>query len=201
MLTRSDLDDLKRTFVPAWSVDDQAPPQDNVPLPTEYPDSADGERVLEPDLEPAAGGNNLPPERTGQDGKSYSIRQSPAQLNEWDAGERTEVPPPREWLLGNQFCRKFLSGLLAPGATGKTALRTLQYLALATGRPLTCQHVFKRSRVLLISMEDDDDELQRRLAAARIHYDIDPAELHGWLFCATPKGIKLADMKDGWILS
>jgi hypothetical protein len=118
-------------------------------------------------------------------------------LMDWDAGDHTDVPPPREWLLGNQFCRRFLSGLLAPGATGKTALRTLQYLSLATGRPLTGQHVFKRSRVLLLSMEDDDSELRRRLAAARIHYNIMPSELKGWLFCATPKGIKLAEIKDG----
>ncbi|MCP3370772.1 AAA family ATPase [Bradyrhizobium cajani] len=122
---------------------------------------------------------------------------SAGSLNEWDAGEFVDMPPPREWLLGNQFCRRFLSGLLAPGATGKTALRTLQYLALATGRPLTGQHVFKRCRVLLLSLEDDDSELQRRLAAARIHHGIEPADLKGWLFCATPKGIKLADMKDG----
>lgn len=121
----------------------------------------------------------------------------PAGLREWDAGDFTDLPPPREWLLGNQFCRRFLSGLLAPGATGKTALRTLQYLSLATGRPLTGQHVFKRCRVLMLSLEDDDTELRRRLAAARIHYDIAPSELRGWLFCATPKGIKLADIKDG----
>jgi AAA domain len=118
-------------------------------------------------------------------------------LREWDAGDCTGVPPPREWLLGNQFCRRFLSGLLAPGATGKTALRMLQYLALATGRPLTGQHVFKRGRVLLLSLEDDDTELRRRLAAARLHHGIEPSELQGWLFCATPKGIKLADVKDG----
>lgn len=118
-------------------------------------------------------------------------------LNEWDAGDFVDMPPPREWLLGNQFCRRFLSGILAPGATGKTAVRTLQYLALATGRPLTGQHVFKRCRVLLLSLEDDDSELQRRLAAARIHHGIEPTDLRGWLFCATPKGIKLADMKDG----
>jgi hypothetical protein len=118
-------------------------------------------------------------------------------LNEWDAGDFTDLPPPREWLLGNQFCRRFLSGLLAPGATGKTALRMLQYLALATGRPLTGQHVFKRSRVLLLSLEDDDTELRRRLAAARLHHGIEPADLKDWFFCATPKGIKLAEIKDG----
>jgi hypothetical protein len=115
----------------------------------------------------------------------------------WDAGDDLDLPPPRQWLLGNQFCRKFLSGLLAPGSTGKTAVRTLQCLSLATGKPLSGQHVFKRSRVLIVSLEDDKDELRRRLKAACIHYGIKPAELKGWLFCAAPKGFKLAEMKNG----
>ena len=121
----------------------------------------------------------------------------PATLDdEWDVGEDTDLPPPREWLLGNQFCRKFLSGVLAPGATGKSAVRLVQYMALATGRPLSGQHVFQRCRVLLVSLEDDRDELRRRIAAARIHHGVDLAELKGWLYCWTPKGIKLAVIKD-----
>lgn len=159
--------DARRQADGAWERE-YGPPHDR------YPDSADGEPVYD-----------------------ISAQEPAASLNEWDAGDIVDMPPPREWLLGNQFCRCFLSGLLAPGATGKTALRTLQYLALATGRPLTGQHVFKRCRVLLLSLEDDDAELQRRLAAARIHHGIASADLKGWLFCATPKGIKLADMKDG----
>jgi len=115
----------------------------------------------------------------------------------WDAGDDLELPEPRHWLLGNQFCRKFLSGLLAPGSTGKTVLRMLQCLALATGRKLTGQHVFKRCRVLIVSLEDDKDELRRRLKAACIHYGIKPSDLKGWLFCAAPKGFKLAEMKNG----
>lgn len=118
-------------------------------------------------------------------------------LQEWDAGEDHETPPPREWLLGNQFCRKFVSGLTAPGATGKSATRLVQYMALATGRDLIGQHVFKRTRVLVISMEDDRDELRRRIRAACLHHDIEPGELKGWFYCWTPKGIKLATMKDG----
>jgi hypothetical protein len=31
----------------------------------------------------------------------------------WDAGDDLEMPEPRHWLLGNQFCRKFLSGILS----------------------------------------------------------------------------------------
>jgi len=118
-------------------------------------------------------------------------------LGECDAGDDTEKPPPRHWLLGNQFCRKFLSGLFAPGATGKSALRLAQYLSLATGRELTGEHVFRRCRVLVVSLEDDHDEMRRRILAARLHYNISLDELKGWLFYATPKGLKLAEMKGG----
>jgi hypothetical protein len=157
-------------FGPAKPVGEEPPPHESIP------EIADGDPIFEP----VATGKALP-----------------SSLGDWDAGDHTDIPPPREWLLGNQFCRRFLSGVLAPGATGKTALRTLQYLAVATGRPLTGQHVFKRCRVLILSLEDDDSELRRRLAAARLHHEIGSEELKGWLFCATPKGIKLAEVKDG----
>jgi hypothetical protein len=65
-------------------------------------------------------------------------------LEVFDAGDDLDLPPPRGWLLGNQFCRGFLSSLVAPGAAGKTALRLAQLLSLAIGRNLTGQHVFMR---------------------------------------------------------
>jgi hypothetical protein len=99
-----------------------------------------------------------------------------------DAGDDFELPPPRGWLLGNIFCRKFLSSLFGDGGVGKTALRYAQYLSLATGRELTGEHVFQRCRVLIISFEDDLDELRRRIAALRIHYKITREEIKGWLF-------------------
>jgi hypothetical protein len=118
-------------------------------------------------------------------------------LEVFDAGDDINLPPPREWLLGNQFCRKFLSSLIAPGAGGKTALRAVQFISLATGRALTGQYVFRRCRVLLVSLEDDIDELRRRIAAACLHFNIDRSELKGWLFYAAPKGIKLAEIHRG----
>jgi AAA domain len=118
-------------------------------------------------------------------------------LGERDAGDDVDLPPPRRWLLGNQFCRTFLSGLVAPGSTGKSALRLAQCLSLATGRALTGQHVFKRGRVLLISFEDDQKEIQRRILAARLHHNVTLDDVKGWLFYATPKGIKLAEIKNG----
>jgi hypothetical protein len=118
-------------------------------------------------------------------------------LNESDAGDDVELPKPRPWLLGNQFCRTFLSSLVAPGGTGKSALRYLQAISPATGRQLTGQFVFHRCRILVVSLEDDDDEMKRRFAAALIHHKIDRAEIKGWLFRAAPKGIKLAEIRNG----
>jgi hypothetical protein len=112
----------------------------------------------------------------------------PADLDIRDAGL---------WLLGNQFCRGFLSSLVAPGAAGKTALRIAQLLSLATARNLTGQRVFMRCRVLLLSFEDGRDELQRRLAAARLHHNVSLSELKGWLYYATLKGTKLAELRNG----
>jgi len=118
-------------------------------------------------------------------------------INEIDAGDEPGPIPPRGWLLANQFCRRFLSSIVATGGTGKTALRMLQFLALATGRPLTSEHIFRRCRVLMLSFEDDLDELNRRLKAALIHHKITRAELKGWLCIAAPKGAKLAEMHKG----
>ncbi len=114
----------------------------------------------------------------------------PSDLGEWDAGDDTELPPPRAWLLGNVFARKFMSSLLADGGVGKTALRLAQLLSLALGRSLTGEHVFQRCRVLVISLEDDANELRRRVLALLLHYGIDRSELKGWLFLSAPGGTR-----------
>lgn len=112
----------------------------------------------------------------------------PSSLEEWDAGEDQEPIPPRQWLLGNVICRRFVSSLLADGGTGKTALRVAQALALATGRNLTGENVFQRCRVLLVSLEDDRDELRRRVRAAQLHHRITHEDIKGWLFLSAPGG-------------
>jgi hypothetical protein len=113
-------------------------------------------------------------------------------LDVWDAGDDPGPITPRQWLLGNQFCAGFISAIVAAGGGGKTALRLLQLVSLALGRPLCGQHVFRRCRVLLVSLEDDRDEIQRRIEGILIHYNIQRSELKGWLFCTTPKLVKLA---------
>jgi AAA domain len=107
-------------------------------------------------------------------------------LDVWNAGKCLDIPLPRGWLLGNSFCRRLVSALIAAGGAGKTALRITQAIALASGRELTGEHVFRRTRVLIVSLEDDRDELQRRVMAARLHHGVTEAELDGWLFLSAP---------------
>lgn len=109
-------------------------------------------------------------------------------LGEWDVGDDNEPIPPRGWLLGNTFCRKFISSLIATGGTGKTAIRIAQALSMTTGRSLTGEHVFRRARVLFVSLEDDRDELRRRVRAAMMHFGISRADVKGWLFLASITG-------------
>jgi AAA domain len=107
-------------------------------------------------------------------------------------------------LLGNVFCRGFVSSLLGDGAVGKTATRYAQLLSLAIGRALTGEHVFQRCRVLMISLEDDDKELRRRVRATRLHHRVERHELKGWLFVAAPgrKAGKLLTIdKDGKLVT
>jgi len=118
-------------------------------------------------------------------------------LGIWNAGLDDYVIPPREWLLGNVFCKGFLSSLLGDGAVGKTAVRIAQILSLVTMRELTGQHVFRRCRCLIISLEDSRDELRRRVYSPMLKYGITPAEIDGWLFLAAPKGLKLTKMVAG----
>jgi hypothetical protein len=116
----------------------------------------------------------------------------------WDAGDDDYTTiPPRGWLLGTTFCRQFMSSLLADGGVGKTAVRLAQLISLASGRPLTGEHVFQRCRVLILSLEDGRNELRRRVYALMRHYRITPADLKGWLFLGAPKGVRLAELKDG----
>jgi AAA domain len=101
-----------------------------------------------------------------------------------DVGEDLDPIPPRGWLLGNSFCREFVSSVFAAGSTGKTALRVAQLLSLATGKPLTGEYVFQRCRVMMIGLEDGIDELRRRVRAAMIHYGVKPEDIKGWFHIA-----------------
>lgn len=151
------------------------------------------EAVEEPKAEPAGG--ELPSDDEARSSTAGEAElddaargKPPSALGEWNAGIDDWTIPPRRWLLGNVFCRSFVSALIADGGIGKTALRIAQALSLATRKQLTGEKVFQRCRVLFVSLEDDRNELRRRVRAAMLHHGITDAEVDGWLFLAAPEG-------------
>jgi hypothetical protein len=128
-------------------------------------------------------------EQRRRDANGYSASENVAVHDAGDI-EIAKIPP-REWLLGVTFCRRFLSGVIAEGGAGKTAVRYAQFLALASGRKLTGEHVHHRCRVLIVCLEDHLNEVKRRIAAAMLHHGVAPADIKGWLHYCTPKSLKL----------
>jgi len=81
-----------------------------------------------------------------------------------------ESIPPREWLYGTRYVRRFVSVLAAPGGVGKSALALGQAVALASGRPILGERVHHRAPAWVLNLEDPLEELHRRLAALlRLH--------------------------------
>ncbi|MGA0564472.1 AAA family ATPase [Ancylobacter sp. VNQ12] len=89
--------------------------------------------------------------------------------------------PPRQWLYGRHFIRKYVSVTVSPGGVGKTAKAIVEALAMVTGRDLLGETVHERASVWLLN-EDPQEELDRRVAAACKHYGIREKDVGGRLF-------------------
>ena len=99
--------------------------------------------------------------------------------------------PPREWVYGSFLIKRYLTVLGAPGGVGKTALAVVIALAVAAGRALIGQQVHKSGRVLVINLEDDLDEIRRRVGAAMILHGVKPSEVKDRLFVMSGRDSQL----------
>jgi hypothetical protein len=111
------------------------------------------------------------------------------------AGTRTEKParksagpyswkdprtlPPRAWLYGTTYLRGIVTVTIAPGGVGKSTLKLTEAVAMATGRPLLGVKIVGGTplRVWYWNGEDSREELEKKVAAILLHYEIDPSEL------------------------
>jgi AAA domain len=87
--------------------------------------------------------------------------------------------PPRQWIYGKHYVRKFLSVTGAWGGSGKTQLLLAEAVAMATGLPLLGIESAEPLRVWHYNLEEPREELERRLAAIIDHFEIDQNELRG----------------------
>ncbi|MBB5220345.1 hypothetical protein HNP73_000266 [Amaricoccus macauensis] len=99
--------------------------------------------------------------------------------------------PPRCFLYGKHYIRKFASVTVAPPGIGKSTLDLIDALAMATGRQLIGVQPVQRLRVVYFNAEDPREEIERRVLAACQHFDIDQAELEGRLFTASGREVDL----------
>jgi hypothetical protein len=100
----------------------------------------------------------------------------------WTYCDPTQIRP-REWLLGTTLLRGYATVLASMGGVGKTAHAIAMALAFITGRrDILDQHVFKIGKVWFLTLEDDREELGRRIAAAMIAHAIQAEQVEGRLF-------------------
>ena len=97
--------------------------------------------------------------------------------------------PLRDWIYGKHLLRGIVSMTIASGAVGKTSLKVVEALALATGVPLLGHDVPKPSRVWLFNLEDDLIEVRRRVTAAMIYYKIKPEDIGDRLYIDAEKSL------------
>ncbi|BDT79227.1 AAA family ATPase [Polynucleobacter yangtzensis] len=129
---------------------------------------------------------------------------------------RDYIPPRKIISIGGMKCyaKGFLSVTGAAGGVGKSSLAIAEELSLVYGvdllahlpvphleyPPLKCG----RQRVWSMCLEDDEEEHQRRVNAALMHYKLDPSALDGWYFVTykSDSPVSVGSIgKDGFITS
>ncbi|AZO79613.1 MULTISPECIES: AAA family ATPase [unclassified Bosea (in: a-proteobacteria)] len=107
--------------------------------------------------------------------------------------------PTREWLYGRHYVRRFVSTTVAPGGLGKSSLGIVEALAMVTARDLLGVRVREPLRAWLWNGEDPRDELDRRISAACLHYEIAADDIADRLFVDSGRDlpIRIAEMGPG----
>lgn len=90
--------------------------------------------------------------------------------------------PRREWRIPRLLLVGYISLIVGPGGVAKSMLQLIAAVSVATGRDLLGLGRIQRCNALVLNNEDDEDELQRRIAAVLVQFEIDPEELEGKLF-------------------
>jgi hypothetical protein len=102
-----------------------------------------------------------------------------------------ESIPPRQWIYGGHYIRKFVSTTVAPGGVGKSSLEIAEILAMTSGRPLLGHNPTGRFKVWMWNGEDPEEELQRRIMAAAVQYGLAAKDFEGRLFVDSGRDMEL----------
>jgi AAA domain len=114
--------------------------------------------------------------------------------------------PPREFLYGRHYIRRAIGATIAGGGRGKTTLAVFEAVTMAACFDLVTRDPLPSGplRVWLLNGEEEQDELDRRVAAVCQRYRVSEADLGGRLFAQsvrdrpmriaiTTKGVAMVD--------
>lgn len=88
------------------------------------------------------------------------------------------TPPDREWVIPGWIPRGTVTVLFGDGGTGKSLVAQQLVTSVTTGRPWFGLQA-ERMKTLVVSCEDDGDELHRRQIAINAAMDIDMEDIDG----------------------
>ena len=113
-------------------------------------------------------------ERLAREAQEYRQKLPPAPDGEVQIVRGTIRPlttiPPRQWAYGKFLLFGSAACIGGMDGAGKGMLATAMALAMITGYPLLGEKVWRTGPVAIITYEDDQDEWERRIAAACLHY-------------------------------
>jgi hypothetical protein len=117
----------------------------------------------------------------------------------WQPTDANDIPP-RDFLFGRHYIRKFVSGTVAQGGVGKSTLALFEAIAMAARM---IEYGCKDSDLVVayFNAEDPLDEIRRRIVAICQHAHIDQRDLVDRLFIASGRdaGVVLAEGEQGII--
>jgi hypothetical protein len=90
--------------------------------------------------------------------------------------------PPRQFLYGRHYQRKTIGVTIGAGGRAKTTHGLLEFVSMTCGRNLLTGEEIAPLRAWYLNGEEDQDELDRRVAAICQHYNITEADCGGRLF-------------------
>lgn len=116
-------------------------------------------------------------------------------------GDREVVPlpdpiPKRPIIVKGLLQRKVITLVAGKGGDGKSLFTLQMAVAAALGREWAGFKPVSRLKVLYINVEDDYEEVQRRLAAICLQMKVEPDDLKGWLHIYPGSEVKLSMIED-----
>ena len=107
----------------------------------------------------------------------------------WQPTDAADIPP-RDFLYGRHYIRKFVSGTVAQGGVGKSTLALFEGIAIAAR---LAEHGCKDSDLVVAyyNAEDPLDEIKRRVVAICQHARVNQRDLVDRLFIASGRDANL----------